>query len=160
MSLGYILTITDANGSVIELASKEGDSQNYDILSASFKSNTLDDNAKSRANNVRAEIKVIGKITEYNYKITNELANWANARNDELQYRTIELKIYSTTTGSKLLRRYEIKEMFILDYDEIFDHERSGNSEFANIEADNTSGLFILHAVQRIGQYDLYVESE
>ena len=160
MSLGYTLTITDANGSVIELASKEGVGTGDDILSASFKSNTLNNDVTSRANDVRAEIKIIGKISESSYKDTTELAKWSNTSDSKLQYRTIKLKIYTTNSCDILLRSYEIEEMFVLDYDEIFDHESSGNSELANIKADNTAGLFILHAVKRNGPYNLYVESE
>lgn len=159
MALGYQLTITDSKGGEIFLSSKDNEYDGKpDIISVSYKSNTLNDDAKARANDIRAEIVVIGRITDGNKKKTCDVANWAKEKDSSLIYRKVKLVTYPTTSDPKVLRSYEIENMFVLDYTESFD--RPTESFNGEIDKENDNGLFELYIVQKDGNYNQFIESE
>lgn len=162
MALGYEVIITDSKGSEIKLDSmKKENNGKGDIIGASYKSNTLNDDSMSRSNDVRAEIKIIGRITKYNFQNTCELAKWSNESNPDLVYRKIKLIIHPTSSDTSILRSYEISEMFVLDYEEYFELlEDSINIDYNDYKKENDNGLFVMYLAQRSGNYDLYVETE
>lgn len=156
MALGYRLTITDENGGEIFLSSMladRDDKRPADIIKASYKLNTIDDTALSRSNEARAEIKVSGIISEFNAKETCKLASWAKETNSDLIYRKVKLVTYANTdANAKMLRSYEIEQMFVLDYTETFS-DSSKNDE-------GSSGQFELYVVQKKGNHSQYIETE
>lgn len=155
MALGYELTITDSKGTEIKLSSKDGEE---DIICAFYKSNTLNDSAIARSNDVRAEIRIIGKITAGNKDRTCELANWSKEKNSSLIYRKVKLTMYPSTSNSELLRNYELENMFVLDYMESFEMPTENFPKGTNLGNDN--GLFELYLVQKNGSYSQYIESK
>ncbi|MBQ7008834.1 MAG: hypothetical protein IJN05_06415 [Ruminococcus sp.] len=157
MELGYRLTITDENGGAIFLSSMREDCQEDgrvgEIVKAFYKTNTIDDNVLSKSNDSRAEIIVKGRITEFNKEETCKLASWSIETDSNLIYRTVKLVTYtSTDKNAKMLRSYEIEQMFVLDYTE----------EFNNSSDDNeaSSGNFELYVVQKKGNHSQYIETE
>lgn len=161
MALGYELTITDLKGGTIVLSSmKEGHQGKEDIMAVSYKSNTLNDDTIARSNDVRAEIRVIGRITVENKKATCDVANWSKENNSDLIYRTVKLLTYeSTSSNAKMLRTYEIKSMFVLDYTEGYEIPTE-NFPTDKLEGENDNGLFELYLVQKNGNYDQFIEAE
>lgn len=162
MSLGYELTITDSSGQEIKLSSfKGGYTGEPDIINASYKSNTLKDEALSRSNDVRAEIQICGKITKENKAETNKLAAWAIDSNSETIYRTVKLIVHPTTSDPNVLRSYEIEHMFVLDYDECFDCNNGlEDIDSGSMNETNDCGIFKLFVVQKSGNYTQYIENE
>ncbi len=160
--MGYELTISDGNGQEIRLSSlKGGYTGDPDIISASYKSNTLKDEALSRSNDVRAEIKICGRITEENKTETNKLAAWAIDSKKETIYRTVKLVVHPTQTDSTVLRSYEVERMFVLDYDESYGCNTGlENTNPTGEEENNDCGFFKLFVVQKSGDYTQYIESE
>ena len=157
MALGYRLTITDNNGSEIFLSSMlvdRDDKRPDDIINASYKLNTIDNDALSRSNEARAEITISGIISELNTKETCKLASWAKETNSDLIYRKVKLVIYANTDeNAKMLRSYEIEQMFVLDYKETFCNSSEDNKE-------GSSGQFELYVVQKKGNHSQYIETE
>lgn len=161
MALGYRITITDSKGGEIVLSSMKADlTGKEDIISASYKSNTLNDDSMARSNDVRAEIKIIGRITKENIKNTCELAKWSNETNTDLLYRKVKLTVYTSTDSSIILRNYEISEMFVLDYEEAFDIPADGTPESIEVKKENDNGIFAMYLAQKSGNYDLFIETE
>lgn len=164
MALGYDLKITDNKGNEIVLSSMEGKCDGkQDIIAASYTSNTINNEAVSRSNDVRAEIKIIGRITRENKAMTCNVANWAKETNTDLTYRTVTLTVYPTTTSSAtdILRNYEIKNMFVLDYTECFEMTTENlDSWKGDISTEDDNGIFELYLVQKNGNYDQYIEAE
>ncbi len=159
MALGYELTITDGKGGEITLSSLKGKHEGRgDIICASYKSNTLNDDSIARSNDVRAEIKIIGRITEGNKDTTCELAKWSIETDSSLIYRKVILTIYPSTDNPILLRNYELENMFVLDYTESFDMPTENFSK--QINSENDDGLFELYLVQKNGAYSQYIESK
>ncbi len=160
MALGYELVITDSKNTEITLSSmSDGHEGKEDIICVSYMSNTLNDDAIARSNDVRAEIKIIGRITKENKKQTCELANWSKETNSELIYRTIKLITHPSSSDSSILRSYEIKNMFVLDYTEGFEMPIGSLSE-EQIKGENDNGLFEIYLVQKNGKYDQFIEAE
>lgn len=159
MELGYRLTVTDSKGNEILLSSMKKDTEESersgDIFGASYKSNTINDEALSRSNDVRAEITVNGIISSANKAETCKLASWAKETDSDLVYRTVKLETYTATDeNATLLRSYEIKDMFVLDYTEKF-------SDLKNDAAkDGSCGTFELYVVQKKGNYKQYIEAD
>ena len=158
MELGYRLTITDSKNNSIFLSSMKEDTKENgrigDITMASYKSNTLNDDTLSRSNDVRAEIKIYGVITNENKDITCSVASWAKETDTELIYRKVKLVAYSSTDpNAKLLRSYEIENMFVLDYEETFKDD-------PNNGGDGSSGVFVLYVVQKKGNFTQYIETQ
>ena len=159
MALGYELTVTDSKGTEIKLTSMDGEhGGREDIICASYKSTTLNDDSIARSNDVRAEIKIIGRITAENKDTTCELANWSKEKDSSLIYRKVILTIYPSTDNPILLRNYELENMFVLDYTESFEMPTENFSKQINSENDN--GLFELYLVQKNGAYSQYIESK
>lgn len=160
MALGYRLTITDSKGGEIVLSSMENECQGKgDIIAASYKSNTLNDDAIARSNDVRAEIRVIGRITKENKKATCDVANWSKETDSDLIYRKVKLEAYVSTSSSEMLRSYEIENMFVIDYTEGYEIPTE-NFPSENLNGENDNGLFELYLVQKNGNYDQYIEVE
>lgn len=158
MALGYELKITDSKGGEISLSSiKKTQNGKEEILSALYKSNTLNDEAMSRSNVVRAEMRVIGRITKENKKTVCDIANWAKETDENLIYRKVKLVTRPSSSSSEVLRSYEIENMFVLDYTESFDcpTENSGT-----VSQQDDNGLFELYLVQKDGNYDQFIEAE
>ena len=158
MELGYRLTITDSVGNEIYLSSMKNDTNANgragDIIAASYKSNTINDEALSRSNDVRAEIKVRGRISEENKEDTCKLALWSKEDNSQLIYRNVKLDIYTATDdGANKLRSYEIANMFVLDYSEEF------TNTDAKLNNEETIGYFDMYIVQKKGNYSQYIET-
>lgn len=163
MALGYELTVTDSKGTEIKLTSMdEQHGGREDIICASYKSNTLNDDSIARSNDVRAEIKIIGRITAENKDTTCELANWSKEKDSSLIYRKVKLTTYPSPSNPTLLRNYELENMFVLDYTESFDMptENMPENVKSNISSENDNGLFELYLVQKNGAYSQYIESK
>ena len=160
MALGYQVTITDSKGDTIVLSSMENEHEGKeDIICASYKSNTLNDESIAHSNDVRAEMRIIGRITVENKKSTCELANWAKETDSNRIYRTVKLVVReSTSSSADILRSYEIKNMFILDYTE--GYEISTENLPGELKSENDNGLFELYLVQKNGNYDQFIETE
>lgn len=159
MALGYEVTITDSKGGEIKLSSMETEGKGKgDIIGASFKSNTINDDSMSRSNDVRAEVKLVGRITTDNYKEICKLAVWSNETVSDLQYRKVKLVIHPTSEDSTVIRSYEIAQMFVLDYEESFEMPVEYLAEDSSKEVDN--GVFVMYLAQKSGKYELYVETE
>lgn len=149
MALGYELTITDSKGGVINLYTNE---VNIDIINASYKSNTLNDNVISRSTQVRAEVNVFGKITDSRKAETCKLAEWAKEDAPDLIYRTVKLVVHPSPKDSQILRSYELEGMFVVDYKESFDEYDKDTA--------NDCGVFELYIVQKQGANAQYIETE
>lgn len=159
MALGYELTITDSKGNKIELASRKGKNEGReDILCASYKSNTLNDDAMARSNDVRAEVRIIGRITKENKAATCDIANWSKEDDSSLIYRTVNLVLYPSTSDPEIIRNYEIKNMFVIDYTEGFEIPTENLPD--GLKQENDNGLFELYLVQKSGAYDQFIEAE
>lgn len=159
MALGYDLIVTDSKGGEIKLSSMKDEHEGKeDIICVSFKSNTLNDEAIARSNDVRAEIKIVGRITIENKKKTCDLAKWSTDTDPTLIYRTVKLITHPSTSDTSILRSYEIQNMFVLDYTEGFEFPME--SLTYDIDKENDNGLFEIYLVQKDGSYDLFVESE
>lgn len=153
MALGYELTITDSKGGVIYLYTNADDNKsNIDIINASYKSNTLNNNVMTRASDVRAEINVLGLIKDSRKTETCKLAEWAKEKNPDLVYRTVKLVVHSSPSDSKILRSYELEGMFVVDYKESFDEYDK--------QTANDCGVFELYIVQKQGANAQYIETE
>lgn len=153
-TLGYKLSITDSKGGEIIISTLDEDTAGEtgkNILAASYKSDTVNNNATSRGNDIRTEIIVIGEITEDNKDNICKLAEWANSNDDSLYYRKVNLKIYKSDTAPTPIRTYDVEEMFVLDYTEGFNllTERDPG----NIGSSTDSGRYELVLVQRDGKY-------
>lgn len=149
MALGYELTITDSKGGVINLYTNE---ENTDIINASYKSNTLNNDVIARATQVRAEINVLGIINDLRKAETCKLAEWAKEKNPDLVYRTVKLVVHPSPSDSKILRSYELEGMFVVDYKESFDEYDK--------QTANDCGVFELYIVQKQGANAQYIETE
>lgn len=151
---GYKLAITSSKGDEIIISTMGADTENKtgkSILTASYKSDTVNNNATSRGNDIRTEIVIVGEITEHNKDDICKLAEWANCDNDDLFYRKIKLNVYKSSKSPSPIRTYEVEEMFVLDYTEGFNI----NTEHApsNIGSSTDSGIYELVLVQRDGNY-------
>ena len=117
----------------IELSTKAVDRDQQglsEIERIEFKMNTIDDNTRNHADSVRAEIKICGPITADDKEVINKLAIWAMDSNKSTLYRDVELTVYEgeNCTG-KVLRKYQIQSMFVIDYTESFKNDESGTYE-------------------------------
>ena len=119
MAAGYQLTIKNAD-ETIELSTKEQNGS-AEIQTVVFKMNTLDDNTRNRADAVRGEITITGPITKENKEKTKRLAKWAMDANKKTLYRNVVIVVYDGENCSgDVLRRYEVDNMFVIDYEENF----------------------------------------
>lgn len=116
-TVGYKIKITGGS-EVIELTTVGSPGS---LKSVTFKMNTLDDHSRNRASDIRCEIVLEGSIQADTLDATVSLAKWSMDANAKSIYRSVELEIYEDAecTG-KLLRRYEVDDMFVLDYSEKF----------------------------------------
>lgn len=131
---GYQMSISNSEG-VIEF-STEKENNAHTITEVNFKMNTLDDNTTNRADAVRAEFEIKGKIDKNNKTNTLKLLKWSIDSNDSTMYRDVEVVVNENAnlTGS-VLRRYQVKQMFVIDYEETC--------------CNNTEGSFRLFIAQK-----------
>lgn len=140
---GYNLSIKNID-EVIELSTGDGDGKQV-ITEVSFKINTLDDNTRNRADAVRGELKISGVITPENRDITKLLAKWAIDADRKTLYRNVEIVVYdSKNCTGDVLRRYQLTNMFVIDYEENFGGDASDSG-------DSDSGTFFLFIAQKEG---------
>lgn len=128
---GYQLVVSGSDKIELSTEAKKKEGQGLaEIERAEFKMNTIDDNTRNHADSVRAEIKICGPITADNRELTNKLAKWAMDSDKSTLYRDVTLTVYEgeNCTG-KVLRRYEIQSMFVIDYTESFKNDDSGTYE-------------------------------
>lgn len=134
---GYQISITNSEGS-IEFSSK-AENNAVTITEVNFRMNTLDDNARDHANAVRAEFEIKGSIDENNKSNTLKLLKWSIDNDQKTLYRDVEVVVYNDTglTG-EVLRRYQVKQMFVIDYEETSSDENRGYFKlFIAQKADN-----------------------
>ena len=138
---GYQLKIT-SGGETIELSTKEQQGM-ADITKLSFKVNTIDRQTRNRSDNVRTEIVLEGVVTKENREKTKGLTKWALDADRTTLYRSVTLVVYEAEncTGD-VLRRYQIDNMFVIDYDEFF-----------NAGSNADKGEFTMIIAQRDGSY-------
>lgn len=137
---GYSLTIKN-NADVIEISTKDLKDK-APITKAKFTMNTLDDLSRNRADAVRAELVIEGNISEEYKEEIRKLAKWSLDSNKTTQYRNVELIVNDGQDMSgKVLRRYTIDQMFVIDYEEKFK------------EGDSESGIYKLFIAQKQGSY-------
>lgn len=136
---GYSLTIKN-NADVIEISTKDLRDK-PPITKAKFTMNTLDDLSRNRADAVRAELIIEGNISEEYKEEIRKLAKWSLDSNKTTQYRNVELIVNDGEDMSgKVLRRYTIDQMFVIDYEEEFGE-------------DSESGTYKLFIAQKQGSY-------
>lgn len=136
---GYSLTIKN-NADVIEISTKDLRDK-PPITKAKFTMNTLDDLSRNRADAVRAELVIEGNISEEYKEEIRKLAKWSLDSNKTTQYRNVELIVNDGEDMSgKVLRRYTIDQMFVIDYEEEFGE-------------DSESGTYKLFIAQKQGSY-------
>ena len=137
---GYSLTIKN-NADIIEISTKNLIDKEP-ITNVTFKMNTLDDLSRNRADAVRAELVIEGNISEGYKEEIRKLAKWSLDSNKTTQYRNVELIVNDGQDMSgKVLRRYTIDQMFVIDYEEEFE------------EGDSESGTYKLFIAQKQGSY-------
>ena len=137
---GYSLKIKN-NADVIEISTKDLIDKEP-ITNVTFKMNTLDDLSRNRADAVRAELVIEGNISEGYKEEIRKLAKWCLDSNKTTQYRNVELIVNDGQDMSgKVLRRYTIDQMFVIDYEEEFE------------KGDSESGTYKLFIAQKQGNY-------
>lgn len=126
---GYKISITNSEGA-IEF-STAGEDNAVSIKSVEFRMNTLNDDTRNRADTVRAEFEIKGKIDNNNRDNTLKLLNWSIDKNQKTLYRDVEVIVYNSENCSgDVLRRYDISNMFVIDYEEFcVNEENSQNKE-------------------------------
>lgn len=134
---GYQISITNSEG-VIEFSTKQ-ENNAATITEVNFRMNTLDNNACDHANAVRAEFEIKGSIDENNKSNTLKLLKWSIDNDQKTLYRDVEVVVYNNPnlTG-EVLRRYQVKQMFVIDYEETSsDGNRGYFKLFIAQKADN-----------------------
>ena len=126
---GYLVNIINNEGT-IEISSKEENNE-VTITSVDFCINTLDDKTRNNSDAKRVEIIIKGTINKGNKDNTLKLLKWAFDDDQNTLYRKVEIEVYSDAkmTGA-LLRRYEVNEMFVIDYKEKKSEEKNENMAF------------------------------
>lgn len=110
---GFKMNIVSSTGDVEEITF-----DNY-IKSVKFKMNTINDNMLNHDQNIRAELVVVGELSSKSKTLTKKLAQWAMTCEASEVYRDVKIEVFNGTSNSaEKLRTYEIKEMFVLDYEE------------------------------------------
>lgn len=127
--MGYNVTISNSE-SAIEFSTAD-ESSAPSITSVTFKMNTLDDSTRNHSDSVRAEIVIKGNINEDNRDNTLKLLQWAIDSDLNTMYRDVDITVYEDTkqTG-KVLRCYQVKNMFVIDYQENKSQQKAANYEF------------------------------
>lgn len=143
---GYQVSISNSEG-VIEFSSEKEDNA-VTIRTVDFRMNTINDNTRNRADAVRAEFEIRGEINKSNRDNTLKLLKWSVDNNQKTLYRDVEVVVYNSEnlTGD-VLRRYQIANMFVIDYEET---NCADNAELLN---------FRLFIAQKEGDKDIKIFS-
>lgn len=148
---GYEITITNSEGT-IEFSTANEDNA-VSIESVEFRMNTINDNTRNRADAVRAEFEIKGTVDNNNRDNTLKLLKWSIDKDQKTLYRDVEVIVYNSKNCSgDVLRRYQIANMFVIDYEEFNVIEKDGKE---NEEALN----FRLFIAQKEGNKDIKVFS-
>lgn len=114
---GYQINISNSEGE-IEFSSEKEDNA-VTIKTVDFRINTINDNTRNRSDAIRAELEIRGEINKSNRESTLKLLKWSIDNNQKTLYRKVEVVVYdSENLTGEVLRRYEIANMFVIDYDE------------------------------------------
>lgn len=134
---GYAVEIKNSEDMISFSTADAGDKP--DITKVIFTMNTLDNSTRNKADSVRSELEISGTINAENRDRTKMLAKWSLDADRKTLYRDVEVVVYSSRncTGD-VLRRYQISNMFVIDYAETFD-------------GDGDSGTFKLFIAQKEG---------
>ena len=106
----------ESSGESIEIVEKNM------ITSAEIMFDTINNDTKAKSNAILARLTICGKI--YSGKdgdITDKMvkiSNWSRDLNEETTYRNVNFTVKSD--GGAELRTYEIPDMFVCDYKEIY----------------------------------------
>ena len=142
---GYQVSITNSEGS-IEFSSSEEGSENsaVTITEVNFRMNTIDDNVQNHSDAVRAEFEIKGKINDKNKSNTLKLLKWSIDNDQKTLFRDVEVVVYvSENATGAILRRYQVKQMFVIDYEES--------------NGDKAEGLFRLFIAQKKGNREIKI---
>lgn len=92
------------------------------ITSAEIKFDTINNETKAKSNAILARMTICGKIyAGKDGDITDKMvkiSNWSRDLNEQTTYRNVKLTVKSE--GGAELRFYEIPDMFVCDYDELY----------------------------------------
>lgn len=114
---GYQVSISNSEG-VIEFSSEKEDNA-VTVKTVDFRMNTINDSTRNRADAVRAEFEIKGEINKSNRDNTLKLLKWSIDNNQKTLYRDVEIVVYdSENLTGEVLRRYQIANMFVIDYEE------------------------------------------
>lgn len=148
---GYEITISNNDGTIEFSTKEEGNA--VSIESVEFRMNTINDNTRNRADAVRAEFEIKGIVDNNNSENTLKLLKWSIDQDQKTLYRDVEVVVYNSGNCSgDVLRRYQISNMFVIDYEEYHITEKDSNK---NQETLN----FRLFIAQKEGDKDIKVYS-
>lgn len=98
------------------------------ITSAEVFFNTINNETRAKSNAILAQVTICGKIYSGSKDdITDravKISNWAHDLNESSTYRNVKLTIKGD--GGAELRYYEIPDMFVCDYKEIYKADGNG----------------------------------
>lgn len=142
---GYALRVNSSEGN-FELGTATTNGKSI-ITSVKFKMNTMDDATLNRSDAVRAELRITGVITNDSRDLTKNLATWAIDDNLSTLYRNVEIDVNQADNNTgEIIRRYNIDNMFVVDYE-----ESTSNKDV---------GTFELFLAQKEGKYKIEVFSK
>ena len=108
----------------------EQDSDESSVIdSAEIFFDTLDDNVKQKSGSMLARITIAGNVPQNPkfMKKFRKLTEWTRDKTSETQYRDICIAIKSSETAFQVV--YTFKEVFVLDYKEIYTSKSGEGSD-------------------------------
>ena len=141
----FSIKITSEDGEVIEIG-KEGLLENEMnlIKDVTILMDTVNDNVRDKANAILAKIKITCRIDDRISDEVLKIFNWSKELDEKKWYRTIEIKM--KTSMNNVFRTYIFEKVFIVDYAEYYDYDKSSIDHFELLLTQKENNLNTIEA--------------
>lgn len=117
------------------------------IFFAEVSFDTTPDTTQKKSNAILTRLSVQGKIDETINESLTKISEWARDLNDATTYRKVTLTVKKDEVG-KILRTYEIPDMFVCDYNEVYGAPSD--------EKESTFSLKLTQRENRLKEFNTY----
>ena len=130
----YDIKVISPTGEEIIIDGKPDGTMADHIKRVYVKIDTVEENQTTKATNVLNKVEIELQINETTNGVCKDLMSWSLKSFGDDIYRTVHMDIYNT---KKLIRSFDLKEMFVEDCEE----------EYSKEAVDN--GIFIIKLIQQ-----------
>lgn len=133
----------------IEINGKdENDGMKAFIERITFNIDTVQENAKSHASDIRNKVEIQLLITDKTNQICKDFMGWSLMTSGGDLYRTVHIDIHSDGEGLPIIRSFDLQEMFVEDCLENYSKNKENNDEII--------GVFTIKLIQKANMQNLF----